>query len=549
MKLGKSAVALTLGLALGACTNPPQDNDNSGLRPIDAKTAAIEANANIKLHLDSLAKAILFLKDSDLADDILGKPAQPDCVTRPGEPPDCPPPEETERFDMTDGATELEQNLADHVFNTANVESQDATSVTFRLKYDVFCPEVTKNGVKQPDPDCKKVLEAVAIRLKVTSSATGNVDIAVQVEELATHRTWSPGTLALHADEASLTAVLADAKEAILALQKADGQTDNGAPDIFQGRVRFTLHRNGAEDYTGTLAVEDAVRVSEGTASDKDFFDVTVGVSPRLAVLNVAGAAKTLTAALEAGALDLKVALDLIAGDHSETVCEPSNPNDPYPPPCNPPPAKPPKQGVLDIHVAGASAAGSFLAQNDTVHVTGLGLGGSTSTVRFGGSTLFAVDLNKDTGRKFDLTVAHGDDGVSLTVSPSFDLVFLHNLNAIADQFDDIDAWAMNGAEQVKLDGAASPSVLIPERADVDCSGGSDGGTDDSPPDCGTQDRGSLLKVTSGTLMLTWLGSSGSVQTLRASAAESAAQCFNETDPRPEGEHHPFLDIAAGVCE
>lgn len=449
------AGAALLDAACGKVLVPPTDTNV----PITGQSAALVANSTITTHLDDLALALKALQDSKLVGRLFPKTQPSPCpVTPPGQPPvTCDTAPTTSPLDLTTNAKELERWFAEHVFVAANIEAgapgADATHVVFRLQPASVCTRTKDEaGTETLDADCVKQLTQVPVRLTVSEPVAGDLDIAVTVG--STH----PLDVALHHDGVAGTVSLGEAKAANDAMQAALGHpADPNFPSVFAGKVKAALTRNGPEDYTLALSVVEAVEIGNKPAGDPKHFDVKFGVRPNVATLQLKGTEKTALASLDLGAVDAEAALDLLFGRPDEETCT-SNADPSKPPDCQTV-HHDPRTGLLTGHLAGVSAAGLLTATDEAVHLTGVGLGNETSWVKFNGTTLFALDLNAQAGRRFDLTVVDAPNGPKYSVSPSLTVGLVHNLKPLVAQFPDLPNWALDGTAGLVFDGAPAPTV------------------------------------------------------------------------------------------
>ena len=116
---------------------------------IDARTAALTADTNFRRVAGELGSAAAFLQESRF-----GSLCADDAV------------EPCEPVDTAAGAEAIADFLAERIFTQANVESEDGTSVTFRLRPNVVC--------EPADEACIQQLTTLPLRLRVTSLANAS---------------------------------------------------------------------------------------------------------------------------------------------------------------------------------------------------------------------------------------------------------------------------------------------------------------------------------------------------------------------------------------
>jgi hypothetical protein len=231
------------------------------------------------------------------------------------------------------------------------------------------------------------------------------------------------------------------------------------------------------------------------------------------------------------GALDVSLPADIFGGDEScymdewgyETCEEEEGPD-----------------GQLGFHLGGASASITLSSgDDDSLTVTNIGLGNTTTTATYNGAQIVGVDLNADHGRRLDLMVSVMDEIIEIGVLPALVLEVALDFANAGDLAEDAPPWTMDEDLKASLTGT-TPTLSISE----------DG-----------------FKVLSGTLEL----SATSAETVTVEAgmcllggeAEEATPVAIGADtegaPMPEeerweeedddGDEHPFESLEAGVCE
>jgi hypothetical protein len=110
--------------------------------------------------------------------------------------------------------------------------------------------------------------------------------------------------------------------------------------------------------------------------------------------------------------------------------------------------------------LGGYSGGLEFDGNTDVLRFTELGLGDVTTTVKHEGNTLLALDINPDSGRRFDMTVTDTDQGAQLTFAPTLDVRLLLNFAHIADQVSDIETPLLDDQLRLWFEGD-SPSLEV----------------------------------------------------------------------------------------
>ncbi len=516
-QLNSLVVAMAVVLVAAGC---PDET------PLDEAAVRQTANANAADHLGSLAGLLIAYQDSSLVGEVFPKSQEP-CPAGS----QCPAPAEGADLDVRAEADELAQWLADHVFTEANVESVDATQVVYRLGVSSMCPEEAgeAGAPAARDPDCVKLFTDRAIRLVVTVPAEGDLDIELQVDGAR------PLSLRLHASEIAVVLDLGGIKTALNAIATTLGESIE-LPGTFVGRVELALTKVSDNEYRGAFSVLQAVEVVHKPSSDPEHLAFQLAAANDAVAFTLDAAQRRALASVALGALDLEAALDLVdpvsegatcsVDQYGQEVCEPS-------------PAAP-RSGLLALHLAGLSGQAQLSVAQDELKLTDLGLGNQTSTVKYNGSQILAVDLNAAAGRKLDLTISDSSDGPILKVKPSFELAVALALGALRGEYSDVPDWAIDGLLGIKLDGAAEPAVKLLEGGDVATTCPVEGPCEEPPPS-------KLIEVLAGTLTL----SGTDVSDLVVDAGSCLVESAPEPEPEPETseERHPWLELVAGSCQ
>jgi hypothetical protein len=507
---------IALSAAALVAAGCPDDPDEP-LATLDKALVTKTANDNVSAHLDSVANLLLAYQASSLVGEVFPREAEPCSAT--GE---CPPPPEGADVDMRSQARDLEKKLADRVFNEANVESADSSKVVYHLSSELMCPEeiAEPGAAPERDPDCVKLFTDLAVRLVVTVPAEGDLDIEVQIGDAR------PGSLQLHAAKVAAVLDLAGIKAAAAAIADTLGKTV-AIPSTCSGRIELALTKLSDTEYRGTVSILEAVQIVHQPATDPEHLALQLAPATDAIAFTLDGAQKRALASVAFGAIDAEEALDLFDPRDEETctvdqtgaeTCE-SVQGDP-------------RTGMLALHLAGLTGEAQLSVDQDQLTLTNLSLGESTSTVKYDGSQILAVDLNAAAGRKLDLTITESDSGPIVKVKPSFELAVAHAMGVLQNEYPDMPAWAIEGLLGIKLDGAAEPAVRFLKNGDVTCT--PDGVCDEPAPS-------GLLEVLAGTLTLS--------ATNQQSVVVQAASCLVESDTETSDDSHPWTELAAGSCQ
>ena len=392
-------------LALAACGEAEP-------APLDARTAALTADANFRRVAVELADASGFL----FASKFLGAPLAGGCDAAADGPAtafDAP----CEAADPGAFAEAIADFLGDRIFTEANVE-RGGPDLVFRLRPEVVC--------EAGDEACREILGEVPVRLLVTSDTEGDLDVAVLVGDDRVE-TFDIG---LHASELEVQADLGGIRRALALL----GVPADALPAVMKGRLALGVARHGAGDFTTSLSVLEAMAV-HGGGWELDLATALPAVAAR-----IDEARHRATVNLGLGALDLRAPLAAFADPEVEA----------------------PAEGTVGLHLAGLTGETTLEAAqaDETLRLSGVGLGNEPSAVDVGGTPVFTLDLNPLAGRVFDLVATVDDGGTTLAFAPSFDLGLGFFFGSAVHPFD-VPDWALDETLRIRLDGAATPTVRL----------------------------------------------------------------------------------------
>ncbi|MEY2932050.1 MAG: hypothetical protein RL033_2799, partial [Pseudomonadota bacterium] len=418
-----------LSVGLLAC---PSDHDEL---EISSSQAALTASQNSERALQGLIDATDFLSDSNSVAQALSHMGgtSESCTSSAAFCTDnasCTPTticetEEVDPVDVEEARTELREDMQDlvrqlreRILIPANLESETATSATYRLGADLLCdddaPDApgTNGSAASLDSDCVEQANRLQLRLRLTSEREGDVDVTVQVGQERNE----PVVLELH--EHSL-GVRVDLGEALAAARELG--EDAGDYERLAGELQLQLVENAARDYSLELNVLSAIEAV--VRSDGERLEMSLGASSPALELRVDGNARRLLAGMDLRSFRMKGPLRLFAGafggdDDSEGVTFGPGELDLV----APEPAEPTYHGVIDVFLSGLQGTLEYVAESDVIELNGLGFGDATSTIQHDGHSLLALDLNAGQGRHVDLVLAPDGDHTKITISPGFDL-------------------------------------------------------------------------------------------------------------------------------
>ena len=538
--LSTAAAVLALGCQGRTTTslNPP-GGGGSTPTPVEVNHQGIRASAesNLKALFKGVVRANDIFDESDflphlgIAPDAAGKRA---ChgETEPGggggtgvDPGERDPVPCDEDPDQTpeERAQEMAEEIVMRLFHDDDVEATEATRVTYRLDPDRVCSDIKAKpgrttqpapdgqgnngggGDNQPPPDdggdgrvappddpsdCEREFTNNPVRLGVTSRRDGDLDVSVLVGE----QQVNVATLSLHQSRVAIEIDLGAVASVWSVVSGLMGGEGPPAPDVMQGVIVISLVDNGSNDYTAELAITRAIQIQSNDAETP--YGLTIGRSTPAVSVQLDGDAERITTTFGVGPVDasgpLQIVDELFEDDCAPTATRTSgggssgeNPGAPAPPP---PDTDPPDAGcggtdrdltgTLAAHLAGFS--GAAIITNTGVEVTGLGIGGTASSVTFNGLPLITADFNETMGRATNGSAAETSEGIQTAFQPGVDLKVGLQLSRIADQLE-VPEWAQDEELQVTFDGHTTPTLVVLKHE----SRGSGSTTNPTDPDGG----------------------------------------------------------------
>lgn len=517
-------VALSSSLIASALACDPAETrpigDNPPLQTIEASSALATANGNLRANLLGGALSAETIAALGI---LSARPDSTGCAAPgPGEPVVCDPPADDLEAEMNQMADEI----AARVLNIENVESQESTMVRLRLRPEIACAE--SDGT--PDADCVQMLTQLPVTVELTSRRANDIDARIRFGSSAIIETGLHQTqLSVELDFAALLAVMQQ-------VEQITGD-DLELPDRATGRVRVELTAQGPEVYQLLLGILAPIDIA-GSA-DGERYAVKAGVANPAISLHIDGITPELSAQTNWGAIDLELPFAVFEGSPETCVAAPGEE-----PVCNrPEPVT--ASATLGVHVP-ASSASLLVGADEVVRVTGARTSGPM-TATINGLPLFSVDLNANSGRQLDLEASEGQNGVLIKVKPSLQLLVdldLRNLVSLTN--DEIPSWALDEIFELRLDGAAEPTVELRGVSDSGNVSSPDPGNGGAPAPEPLPQVEELLKVISGNLSI-------SAQRAGQSVQVGPGMCLMATepttDPAPSSEPHPISLLSGQLCE
>lgn len=490
-----AALLLVVGLA------PACREDEPARLPVSKQSIAQTAEANLRNATANLGPATAFLAESDSLAATLGMFATCESTsTPPGcafDDPTCAEPSQptgdatsagcdtaTMKQDMQRMHGELQQELdkaimkvREEYFAPANIESESATEIVYRLPLSVLCPPATA------EPTCAEDAAKTQPRLRVTSPAQGDLDVAV----LVTQAKHVPFIVHLHRAKLG---VRMDIGELMKAAQVIDPTSVEGVTRA-AGTIEIALVKNAERDFSLIAQVVRTIDVAMTEQGKTTTFQLDA--TSKTYEINLNGTARTVTAAVNMGALRINAPLDEFVGQLKPGVAA----------------------QTMRLVVGGINGSVTFNGMNDVLALRGLGLGNQSTSVTVGSAEVFKMDVNPEAGRRFDLTVSMADtDQPLLTFAPGLDARLRFHFQPIESLLaEPLSDFMKNDNLRIQLSGNNPALRSVPAG----------------------------MQVVSGTLSIT------STAVPAANITVNAGQCLVD-DPTVVNTHDLLSGLAAGAC-
>lgn len=420
--------------ALVACG----DDDANNAQPVEHQSAHQALGENLQFAVEDLNQALGYLRTDTkfgIATAVSALDQQSEDCTEPAFPDengdtfDCVVVEEVRAEEqLQDGADAIIEELNARVFLESNIEEETDTKITYLVSGDTFCTE-------DEGEDCVADIDALQLRLAVTSPAAGDFNISVMVGEAR----FNPLDVELHRAKLAAEIDLAELRPTMELMASIDDATLDDLPTLMQGRIRAELAHT-ATTATATIDIQEKI-----IASGNDW-SVKIDPAAPAARFSVDSGTNMLQALLalkpveiQAPVSETEVVWDSEGGE-TETTTE------------------------YDIlaQVAGASFTLDYLVGEDRVEINNIGLGAAQSTLDIDGHRVLEVDLNANDGRAMNLEIeAIGDEGAKITMTPGMDLALMIKLMEVQQHFNDIQDWMLDDMINIAFNGAAAPKLRI----------------------------------------------------------------------------------------
>lgn len=283
-------------------------------------------------------------------------------------------------------AEALGKFLRERIFTEANLESSGSDGLVFRITGEDVCGD----GTTPADPDCVSSFDRFEVRIRVTRGMEGYRFYL----ELGPDR-FEPLMVLLSTHHIAVGVDLAGVKSALVYLDTTAGQPVF-APKTLEGVFVVDLKKNGDQDFTLKSSVKEAIHVeTDGEAGPVSF---STGAKDPWFTARIQGKQRTLSVDLDLGATDVHFPYRTLVPEGTAGQ-------------------------EIEAHLAGASASVALGAGAVSLDVKNIGLGDGQSTLALDGTDLLKVDLNPNSGRRFEVSLGVSGAGqLEIKVTPEFDL-------------------------------------------------------------------------------------------------------------------------------
>jgi hypothetical protein len=335
---------------------------------------------------------------------------------------------------VDDATTQLVEFLENRVFTDENLESSAGGSAIFFLSGDDVCTD----GKSAPAPACLEQVDRMELRVRATPGPNDAMDLTVLIGP----DRREPLTFKVRDDSLAVVLDLGEVRAAAEFLAAAEGQS-NPLP-LMSGELELGLRKNADQDFTLGLSVLKDVSIVATDASGATRSFLTTTAAPA-AAMRLEGAAKRLTVDVNVGLTE-------------------------YSFPYRPDISRVGAAGArMTYHLAGFSFGFAAEEGQQNFVVGHLGFGAAQSYAVLDGKTLITADLNRVSGRHFDINLERGTDGLPIVrVHPGLELVTGFFLAPLAIDGDvSVPPQYANETYALKLQGSDTPAVrpLAPNPA------------------------------------------------------------------------------------
>ena len=412
--------------------------------PVDTVTTQQALSSNMANFKASGSGVLGFMAESEIAADMFGSGDSFDGCTLSIDPATgedietCNFIEEESSFDARPdferGVDEMVSFLNTKVFVDANLESSTSTSATYLIGPDTVCGDVN------PDAECVSGIRDLELRVVVTSPNQGDVSFDILLGS-ARH---NPISIDVWQDTLAVQADLGAARSSMQHVATIAGEPEimEGLPDTMSGRMRMALQRPDANTLTAGFSVLQAIQIADA----KEGYSAQIDATQDAATMRADIAAKTIELGVNWGAIDLAGPIKNYEYSYDEQTGQEIESSTTF---------------DMAMHLGGLTGSTVFQAAQDSLELTGIGLGQTTSTLDIDGKRVVSVDLNAQDGRAVDLKVSRTLEGNARVEVSKVDLVTALKFGQLAHAVDDLDVpeWALDETLKVLVDGA-TPNVI-----------------------------------------------------------------------------------------
>jgi|GEM_PF-6606935 hypothetical protein len=349
-------------------------------------------------------------------------------------------------------AAQLEQALQQAIFNEENIESSSAGKTTFLLPSELLCGGVifgdsdtavataTPDGDwTYPDTEGDKADETAddsscpflrpEFSLRIDASLVGDgIELGLRVG----NSSKALVVVVLEQSNVALRVDLEAAKELIGLVEQATGKSLDLAITEMKGVVEFSLGFSAAEGIVLGSSILEAIAVALNV--DQRPFSLHLGATAGLATLQLE--AGQISSESNMGTVDLQFAADLFAGSLFNT--------------------SPPE--LLQIKSAGGQGKLSIDAQG-VVSMESTLL--AAVEMRYGETVVASVDINPESGRLLQMSLADLDSAPTISLAPEVDLQVSFKFDVLNPYLKKAaPSWAANETYRVWLQDASKMPVI-----------------------------------------------------------------------------------------
>ncbi len=394
-----------------------------------------------------------------------------------------------ERFD--NAGEELRRLMKERLFVSANFENKANGTATYLLHGDPTCRRLSQDTdppgfIPAMDQKCADDFAKVDVRIAVTADGDGaRLTVLIGPDRLELI------AVIIHSDEVASEIDLPKTKAASdLIQQKLGDGNPTGMYLRLAGKVRASLKKIAVQKVTAAFAILEGLDIQQTTTSAS----VKIAATDPVVALTSDGGSKSAELQLGLGATDLATTWD----PHATGIAN------------------------HDLHLVIGGVYGKLSLDDGAKQIVLTDVGIAESAVSVRGASIFDLNLNADSMRRFSGKLTVNANGVSrLELTPKFELSLAFDYNAIAgDLSSPPDATVAHETYGVTLANGGASTIIEEVQSTPTFGGG--------------------LKLVQGTLTLK--AASVPLETL----VVEANRCLVSVNPIPAGKH-PILGALAAV--